>query len=142
MTRRERGGCERQTNTHFLSNLISAHQSDLFKTVAHSITQCAFVLITHQCSTLPLDKAHKTVLRVVLELRLNYVLQIRTTVEALFIRFPISCSFASKGHFKGQRDSVDSTASCRPAKKMFNLIQALMRGFANLPTMCCVWKSI
>lgn len=45
-----------------LSNLISAHQSDLFETVAHSITQCAFVLITHQCSTLLLlYKAHKTV---------------------------------------------------------------------------------
>lgn len=41
---------------------IEPHQSDLFETVAHSIThKCAFVLITHQGSTLLLDKAHKTV---------------------------------------------------------------------------------
>lgn len=52
---------EKQT---LLSNLIRAQRSDLFETVAYSITQCAFVLITHHCSMLLLlllNKAPKMV---------------------------------------------------------------------------------
>lgn len=45
----------------FLWNRISAHQSDPFETVVHAITQCAFVLITHQASARLLGEAHKTV---------------------------------------------------------------------------------
>lgn len=121
----------RAADKHTLSsNLISAHQSDLFETVAHSITQCAFVLITHQCSKLLLDRAHKTVC-VWFWTAVKLFSANQDHREALFICFVFFPHFASKVHFEGQCNSVDLTASCRPVKSMFNLIQAVMRGFGK-----------